>query len=225
MIPIALAAAFVTALPWTSVWPAQTDVFVPGKDVTAPSVVREVKPSYPAETMTVGIEGGVLLDCVVNTDGSTSDVRVLQSLYPTLDEAAVAALRQWVFKPGARNGAPVRVRVEVEMRFTLGGRNPALDSPDVFKPGADVTGPLVLSEVKPEYSARARAARIQGIVRMDCVVLPDGTVGDMRVTKWLHPDLDLAAVQALRKWRFAPGTREGRAVPVQVFVEMTFALK
>lgn len=204
---------------------APAGVYKPGQDVSAPSVITEVKPVYPPDAMTVGIEGNVILDCVVNTDGSPGDVTVLKPLYPALDDAAVAALKGWRFKPGAKGGVAVPVRVEVEMTFTLGRRQPPLDSPAVYRPGADVMSPRVLSEVKPEYTSRLREAGIQGIVEMDCVVLPDGTVGDVRVTKWLHPDLDVAAVLALRKWRFEPGTREGRPVPVQVFVQMTFALK
>jgi TonB family protein len=193
--------------------------------VTAPAVVKEVKPVYPPEAMTVVIEGSVILECTVNTDGTPADVTVLRPLYPLLDRAAAAALQQWRFTPGVKAGAAVPVRVEIEMTFTLARRSPALDSPSVSKPGSGVTLPRVLSEVKPEYPVRLREAGVRGLVEMDCVVLPDGTVGDVRVTRWIDPDLDVAAVQALRQWRFAPGAREGKPVPVQVFVQMTFSTR
>ena len=60
---------------------------------------------------------------------------------------------------------------------------------------------------------------------IECVVLPDGTVRDVRVTTPLHPDLDEESVRTLRQWTFKPGTKDGVAVPVQVEVEMTFTLR
>ena len=62
---------------------------------------------------------------------------------------------------------------------------------------------------------------VQGGVNLECVVLTDGTVGDVRVTKPLHPELDEAAMRTLRQWVFKPGTKDGVAVPVQIEVEMT----
>ena len=76
-------------------------------------------------------------------DGSVSNVRVVRPLDAELDEAAVAAVRQWQFKPGLRDGEPVRVAVEAEMSFALQGE-PRLDSPEVSKAGPGVVMPSVL---------------------------------------------------------------------------------
>jgi TonB family protein len=76
-----------------------------------------------------------------------------------------------------------------------------------------------------QYTAEARRAGIQGTVLLDCVVLVDGTVGDVRVGKHLDPDLDAEAIRALRQWRFTPGEKDGRAVPVQISVELSFLLR
>ena len=65
----------------------------------------------------------------------------------------------------------------------------------------------------------------QGEVRMEAVVLPNGSIGPVRITQSLHRDLDSAAVAALTKWKFRPATVNGRAVAVVVAVEMTFTLK
>ncbi len=157
--------------------------------------------------------------------------RVTRSLFPSLDDAALRTLSEWTFKPGTKDGKPVSVRVEVEMTFSLRdgpepARGPRVDSPEVFKASKkEATIPRILTEVKPQYTAEAMRARVQGTIRMDCVILPDGTVGDVRVNEGLHPDLDSEAVRALRKWRFAPGMKDGVAVPVQVEVEMTFTLR
>ena len=197
----------------------------PGGAVSAPRVVSEVKAEYPPQALVNHVEGDVTLEAVVETDGSVGDVRLLKSVHPMLDESAVAALKQWRFKPGMRDGKPVRVAVEVEMTFRLRDTGPRLDSPEVFKSGPGITLPTVLKEVKPNYTAAARDARIQGIVTVDCVVLPDGSVGDVRVTKKLDPELDAEAIRAMKQWRFAPGRKSGEPVPVQVTVELTFTLK
>jgi TonB family protein len=196
----------------------------PGNGVTMPALVQEVKPSYTADAMKRGVTGVVMLEAVVEIDGSVGDVRVLKPLDDSLDGQAVAAVKKWQFKPGTREGKPVRVRVEVEMSFTLRG-GLRLDSDSVFKPGVGVIAPAVLKEVKPEYTAAAREAGIQCIVTLECVVDADGRVGDTRVTKSLDPDLDKQARAALRQWIFKPGERDGKPVPVQVFVEINFTLK
>lgn len=192
----------------------------------APAVVREVKPSYTAETLQAGVEGIVKLECVVNADGTVSSVRVAESLDPQLDAEAVKAMERWLFRPATKDGVATAVRVEVEMSFTLSDRGPRLDSPGVFMPGAvGVELPRALSEVKPEYPPAMQSAGVRGAVELEAVVLPDGRVGSVRVKKSLDPVLDRAAMRALRRWTFDPGKKDGKAVPVQVVVTMTFELK
>ena len=67
------------------------------------------------------IEGEVVLDVVVKSDGAVGDVKVTQSLDAVygLDQEAIKAMKQWQFKPGMKDGRAVAVRVEVKMRFTL----------------------------------------------------------------------------------------------------------
>jgi TonB family protein len=207
---------------------AQEQVYKPGDGVTAPVPIDQPRPEYRSDALTARIEGIVTLECVVRADGTVSEGRVTKPLFPSLDEAALLTLSEWKFKPGTKDGNPVPVRVTVEMSFSLTAspeaRGPRVDSAEVFKPSKEVTTPKLLSEVKPQYTAQAMRERAEGAIRMDCVVLPDGTVGDVRVREALHPDLDREAVRAVRRWRFEPGTREGVAVPVQVEIEMSFRL-
>jgi TonB family protein len=90
-----------------------------------------------------------------------------------------------------------------------------------------VTLPRVVKEVKPGYTAAAMQAKIQGSVWMSVVVLASGDVGDVTISKSLDKEhgLDEEATKAVRQWKFAPGMREGKPVPVEVTVEMTFTLK
>jgi TonB family protein len=96
-----------------------------------------------------------------------------------------------------------------------------------YRPGSGVTVPVPLKEVKPLYTADAMRAKVQGTVWLECIVMPDGTVGDVRVTKSLDSvfGLDQEAIKAARQWRFRPGTRQGEPVPVIVTIELTFTLR
>jgi protein TonB len=92
---------------------------------------------------------------------------------------------------------------------------------------AATTMPVLVKDVKPQYTAEAKAARIQGVVRLDAVVLTDGTVGDVAVAQSLDKEhgLDDQAVKAMKQWQFKPGTRDGKRVDVRISVEMSFTLK
>ena len=90
-----------------------------------------------------------------------------------------------------------------------------------------VTLPRVISEVKPQYTPEALMAGIEGTVIMRAVVRTDGTPGDIEITRSLDKEhgLDEAAIDALSRWRFAPGAKDGQPVAVRVTVEMRFTLK
>ena len=70
-------------------------------------------------------------------------------------------------------------------------------------------------------------AKVQGSVWIEAVVMPDGSVGDVRITKSLDRifGLDEEALRATKQWRFLPGTRFGQPVPVLVVIELTFTLR
>jgi TonB family protein len=91
------------------------------KTVTLPEVVREMKPHYTPQAMKAKIQGTVWLTVIVLDTGNVGDVTVSKALDAEhgLDEEAVRAARQWVFKPGTRDGKPVNVEVTIEMTFTL----------------------------------------------------------------------------------------------------------
>jgi periplasmic protein TonB len=97
----------------------------------------------------------------------------------------------------------------------------------VWRPGNGVETPRLITEVKPQYTAQAMRAKIQGVVLLECVVQPDGTVGNIRVARSLDSTfgLDQEAAKALRQWKFRPGTRMGEPVAVLVTVEIAFTLR
>jgi TonB family protein len=96
-------------------------VYRPGNGIDLPRVLREVKPQYTADAMRAKVQGTVLIECVVERDGSVDQVHIIRSLDPTfgLDQEAVKAAKQWRFAPGMRMGEPVPVLITIELTFTL----------------------------------------------------------------------------------------------------------
>jgi TonB family protein len=103
----------------------------------------------------------------------------------------------------------------------------AQDSPRVFAPGDGVTLPVLVTEVRPEYTREAMDAHIEGTVLLKVVVQQDGSVGEISVERSLDSvhGLDQQAVDAAKQWKFKPGTKDGEPVAVRVHVELAFTLK
>jgi TonB family protein len=96
-------------------------VYRPGKGITLPKLVKEVKPDYTPEAKEARIQGNLTLGAVVLESGEVGDVEIVESLDKVygLDDQAIKAIRQWLFEPGTKDGKPVAVRVNVEFSFTL----------------------------------------------------------------------------------------------------------
>jgi TonB family protein len=93
---------------------------------------------------------------------------------------------------------------------------------DVVRAGPGVTAPRLLSKVEPEYSFEGREAHIQGTVVFQIVVDEQGRPADISVLSPLGFGLDERAQAAIEKWRFAPGTKDGKPVRVLVTVDVNF---
>lgn len=96
-----------------------------------------------------------------------------------------------------------------------------------YEIGNGVSSPRLLKEIKPIYTAEAMRAKVQGVVTLRAVVLPDGSVGRVEVLRSLDAvfGLDQEAIKAARQWRFAPGMRQGEPVAVRVVLELSFTLR
>ncbi|OGD15413.1 MAG: hypothetical protein A2V76_00585 [Candidatus Aminicenantes bacterium RBG_16_63_14] len=97
--------------------PAEPVVRAAG-DIRAPRLVRKVEPDYPEIARQARVEGVVILEATTDVYGRVTGVRVLRSL-PFLDEAAIEAVRQWVYEPMVINGRPRPVTFTVTVRFVL----------------------------------------------------------------------------------------------------------
>lgn len=93
-----------------------------------------------------------------------------------------------------------------------------------FLPGKGVSPPRAIYEPDPEYSEEARKAKYQGTVILAVVVDSSGHPRDVHVARSLGMGLDQKAVEAVEKWKFTPGVKDGVPVAVQVNVEVIFRL-
>ena len=66
---------------------------------------------------------------------------------------------------------------------------------------------------------------MQGTVELEGVVQADGTINRIRVTKGIDERLDREAINALGQWRFKPGQKDGKDVPVRISIEMSFSVR
>jgi protein TonB len=97
-----------------------------------------------------------------------------------------------------------------------------------FQDGAPgVVSPQVLFERKPQYTAEAIRAKAEGTILLEATVLVDGTVGAVRLVRSLDESfgLEQKAIEAVRGWRFRPGTYFGKPVAVKVLIELSFTLR
>lgn len=93
-----------------------------------------------------------------------------------------------------------------------------------YRAGGDVSTPVLVSKVEPEYSEEARKAKYSGSVLLQIIVDANGVPRDIKVIRPLGLGLDEKAIEAVSHWRFRPGLKGGKAVPVQANIEVSFRL-
>jgi TonB family protein len=97
--------------------------------------------------------------------------------------------------------------------------------PGYFQAGVNgVTAPKAIFTPEPEFSEEARKAKYQGIVTLIAIVGSDGRVHNARVARSLGMGLDEKAMEVVRLWKFQPGEKDGRPVPVEMQLEISFNL-
>jgi TonB family protein len=93
-----------------------------------------------------------------------------------------------------------------------------------YRIGGGVSPPSILYKVEPEYSEEARKAKFQGTVLLFVVVDEKGLPRDIKILRPLGLGLDQKAVEAVEKWKFSPGKKDGKPVAVQAQIEVNFRL-
>ncbi len=101
---------------------------------------------------------------------------------------------------------------------------PTVDGEPVFKVGGAIRGPRMIRSVKVVYPPAAKEAGVEGRVILEAIVDKEGGIRKVKVVKG-HPQLDAAAVEAVKQWRYEPAKKDGKPVVVQMTVTVAFKLQ
>lgn len=96
-------------------------VYTPGGDVTPPVLIKQVLPLYPKEATREHITTKVFLEAIIDANGIPQRIKIIYSPHDQFgfSREAIAALKQWRFRPGMKGGKPVAVRMNLEVDFRL----------------------------------------------------------------------------------------------------------
>jgi TonB family protein len=95
------------------------DVYRVGGGVSAPSAVQRMEPRYSEEARAAKLQGTVVIQVTIGTDGLAHDARIVRGLGLGLDQNAIESISQWQFKPGVKDGQPVKVAATIEVNYRL----------------------------------------------------------------------------------------------------------
>jgi TonB family protein len=94
-------------------------VYKIGPGISAPAPLTKIDPVYTEQARVAQLQGTVLVSVEIGTDGLAHNTQVVRGLGLGLDEKAVEAIQQWIFKPGMKDGQPVPVMASIEVNFRL----------------------------------------------------------------------------------------------------------
>jgi TonB family protein len=190
--------------------------------IEPPKIIKKVDPVYPEAARKLGVEGVVILQARTDIYGRVKDVMVLRSV-PALNQAAIDAVKQWVYEPLVIEGKPREAVFTTTVQFSLDGHKKKSGE----EAAAGATGqvePKVLKKVDPVYPEAARKAGIEGIVLLEATTDAKGDVVKVKVLKSV-PELDQAAIDALRQWKYEPYVIDGKPMGIVFTVTIRFMLK
>lgn len=192
--------------------------------------IKTQKAAYPPEAAQNGIQGQVWLKLQISETGDVEGVDVVSG-DPILAKAAVAAAKQWKFKPFIRNGKATKISTRIPFDFAFSGN--VSDKPPTAQPidiaklvtlPQGVTAGLLLHKVQPVYPETARRNRIQGVVLLKAIIGRDGRISEL--TPISGPkELIPTAIGAVEQWRYKPYVANGEPVEVQTEITVNFQLK
>jgi len=191
-------------------------------DVKPPKLVKKVDPVYPEEARKKGIQGTVILEAKIDENGQVMDTMVLRSV-PELDQAAVEALKQWVYEPMVIEGKPVKAIFTVTVRFRLGEKDIEEFAAGAVKVKDQIKPPKLVKLINPVYPETARQSKVEGVVILQARTDTQGRVKDAMVLRSV-PLLDQAAIDAVRQWVYEPLVIDGQAKEAVFTVTVRFAL-
>lgn len=147
----------------------------------------------------------------------------LPGFRPLRQEFALRDARDWERAITLQVG---ELRETVTIRASRTGAPAAAAGPQQVRVGGNIRAPRKIKDVRPTYPESMREAGLSGVVPLEAVIGTDGAVSLVRVlSAQVHPDLALAAADAVRQWRFTPTLLNGQPVEVVMSVSVQFDLR
>ncbi len=221
------------------------------EDVMAGRLIKKVAPEYPPQARQAEIQGKVVLRVQISKSGDVESIQMLSG-HPMLVPAAIAAVKQWKYKPYLLNGEPVEVETQVTVNFTLADKpaaegivgdrpggihagepgriapsNPGdqsvVGTPRRVRVSSGVMQAMVVSKAPPQYPQDAKDQHIEGVVVMRAIIDKDGNVANLQLISG-HPLLAPPAIEAVKRWKYQPYLLNGVPVEVETQITVNFTL-
>lgn len=199
-------------------------------------LIHRVEPDYPADVKASGISGQLFIRFVIGEQGTPkgvlplSDPAVPSTDNPQIINAALAAVRQWRFKPYLLNGKAIEVETNAVLRFDFSGQNVSSLAPnDPHKPpkklraSPAVVEGLLIKKVAPLYPQEAKKKHLQGDVVLGYTIDRAGHVINLHVLTG-DPLFAQAALDAVKQWVYEPYLLNGEAVEVETVAKISFRM-
>lgn len=199
---------------------AQEGPYRAGNGVSPPVVIEKTEPAYTEEARLAAVDGIARVSLVVDTEGNPTDLKVTRHIGFGLDEAALATVFRWKFKPGMKDGVAVPVQTSVEVNFRL------LDNKDTLhmqsfpcKLPEGASRPRVVKSEHPSPPGPDESYSVTISFDVDA----QGAPQNLHLAKLTDPNRENDVLAAMREWRFQPGVGvDGE--PVVAACTLRFAL-
>lgn len=197
----------------------------------APRAITQEPPAYPIELRSAKIQGSVTVEFIVAKDGTVHEPRIIRSTHAGFEEPVLAAIVLWRFEPGRLRGQPVNTRAQIDVPFTLSEDTAEPSTPPEPDSTATVRDliakhriPVLIEQRAPEFPAELLAARASGRVVVEFQVENTGRVRRAYAKSSTNVDFDLAAVSAVRQWKFSPSPESDPRLLTTFCAEVDFRI-
>jgi TonB family protein len=190
----------------------------------APRKIKDVKPLYPEEAFKNRIQGVVVGKVETDIYGRVRLAEVLSG-HPLFNDAALMAVKQWIYEPYIVDGKAQAVSFTFIVNFRLnvgpGNKN---SEPNALTRLEDSQKPKIIKKVSPAYPEAALLHKVEGVVVLEVTIDEQGKVKAARIVSYSSPILNQAALDAVRQWEYEPFVKGGKAKKVTFTVAVTFSM-
>lgn len=189
-------------------------------------LVRSWKPAdFPAALPATVTTGKATLRIVVDEHGAVTAARVLSASDPAFGEAALVALKGWVFSAGVDNGKYAKMCLDVPFEFDRNATaKPGLLPPRHLLPRTPAREPAALRDGPVgDYPPSLAGRGLPGSVLFGCEVDPEGHASNLQIVRASHVDFVLPAIESSSRWTFKPARRGDVTTSSELVGEVSYS--